>query len=86
MQETLQVAVGVLVVIKGEFRATQLEETPQRFAQVRDQAHRVRIPGPPGVLADQEFALFFVEDLVGGKIAESKEGVAYAGVFPINGV
>src|SRR5216683_6888408 len=81
--------IGILAIIESEFGDAQLEEAPERLAQIGDQAHQVQMrlvcrPRLAKIQAQQQLALLLIEGLINGKVAQIKEKIAHARVLPID--
>src|SRR5712692_11805602 len=79
---------GVLAIVKIEFRYTYLQKAPERFAQVRAKPHQVQVCHVRGshfakIKAQQQLALLIIKCLIDGKIAKVKEEITHTGIFPI---
>src|SRR5712691_6615189 len=79
---------GVLAIVKIEFRYAHLQKAPERFAQVRAKPHQVQVCHIRRSLftkikTQQQFALLIIECLIDGKVAEVKENITHTGIFPI---
>src|SRR5215469_8799181 len=88
MQKTVKVMMGIFFIIEVELRNTELQEAPERFAQIRTETHEVEVRQVgrshfTEVGAQQQFALFIIQRLVDGKIPQVKENVSHSGIFPI---
>src|SRR5947199_238142 len=71
--------------VDGELGDPLLDDAPHRLAEVRHEAHqheRVAVAAPVG---GEELALaVLVELVVDGEVAEVEEGIAHAGVLPVD--
>src|SRR3981081_186042 len=88
MQKTVKVMMGIFLIVKVEFGNTQLQEAPERFTQIRTEAHEVQVRKVgrshcTKIRIQQQFALLLVQRLVDGKIPQVKENVTHRGIFPI---
>src|SRR5579871_802336 len=81
LQEAIQVMMGVCLIVEIQFGDAELQEAPERLAQVGGQAHEVQVREMrcgrlTEIVGQEQLASFGVERLVDGEIAQVEEQVA----------